>query len=220
MSAAVTTRSRAVVGSARVAGSAGQPTPAVALPAPDRRIPRGEAGQTLSPPEDGRRRSTSRRTPPPASNTGCAAPAATEAREGVPPNSAVPSAPTAPAPVRPASGALSRKRAPYRGWTTTEVRRLAELRQQGRTIEQMAAALGRSINSIKGQIYASQIRPKERRRYTRWTGEEIAEARRLIADGLSRRDVAAHLGRTLNGLHLALRVRGGPVGRPRKQVAP
>ena len=113
MSAAVTTRSRAVVGSARVAGSAGQPTPAVALPASDRRIPRGEAGQTLSPPEDGRRRSTSRRTPPPASNTGCAAPAATEVRALGADNRACSSlSADAPAPTAPASatapGPLSR----------------------------------------------------------------------------------------------------------------
>ena len=215
MSAAMHTNARGHGPVPRDAGSAGQQPQAGALPARDRgNLPRREgAGRRLAHSD-----AAGQLRPAP---TSCAArEAANEVRAAlggadaravdgawsVPPDKLAPAVSQPPGP--------SLGGAPYRGWKITEVRRLAQMRAAGCTREEAAAALGRTVGSVKGMLSRAKVPHERARHYRQWTAEERARARRLRAAGHDDDAIGRALGRTARAVNNALRRRGAPLGRP------
>lgn len=100
-------------------------------------------------------------------------------------------------------------------WTADEVETLRTLRARGVTIGQIAVALDRKLKSVSRKVERLGIRLPEgvryidvkRPRYHRWTDADDAIVRRLWAEGLSAREIAAHLPPDVNQHSVATRAR-------------
>jgi hypothetical protein len=89
-----------------------------------------------------------------------------------------------------------------RDWTTTEARKLHELRARRVKGEDIARILGRtkhSINNFLRYVPVAPGRPPSRRhvpRIDQWTADDLRTLRNLAAKGVSARKVAELLCRT------------------------
>lgn len=108
-------------------------------------------------------------------------------------------------------------------WTPEEDARLAELQAEGRTVPEIAAALGRSKASVK--MHAKRLAEAKPRKQLEnaWTPAEDARLVEMRGAGAGYDEIAGALGRTARASrHRAtqLRKRGGEIARPKPKPAP
>lgn len=91
----------------------------------------------------------------------------------------------------------------YRTWTEVELALLRDMAAQGATWVSIAAALGRSVNGVCNYAkYHGIVRGKLALcDYHRWTPEEDAQLREMVAAGTHLRQIATAMGRTPRAIY-------------------
>lgn len=87
-------------------------------------------------------------------------------------------------------------------WTSLEEKTIREMRAKGATAEQIAASLGRSLNSVKGHIdYMIRRKGDFPIVYHSWTAEDICTVKEMYRTGSSAKEIAAVIGCTANAVY-------------------
>lgn len=124
----------------------------------------------------------------------------------------VPAAAPTPEPVvepDPPSDAVRVDRLGRRTWTPSDVARLVEMRGRGLGHDEIATALGRTVDAVTSRVHIirmggdDSIRP--RKRASRWTPERVAQVRALAAEGLTVHQIAMRVGAHAGGVSRILR---------------
>ncbi|MBN8215596.1 MAG: hypothetical protein J0L75_03095 [Spirochaetes bacterium] len=117
-------------------------------------------------------------------------------------------------------------------WRADEIARLKESLQAGKTIQEVAAELGRKATAVRQRAFQEGIRlrelrktlgPKEKKVYAikgaggrrrkvaevkPWTPEELSRTLGLLAEGTPLKEVALQTGRPFNAIRTKLKVEG------------
>lgn len=90
-----------------------------------------------------------------------------------------------------------------RPWKCSEEQRLIEMLKKGKTQQQMADALGRTVYSIQSHIQAMRLRDDgyETATYHRWTTSEIRELKKLKQRGFTSKEIAQRIGCRVGGVY-------------------